>query len=166
MYLMKMKFLLLALHICFFGNFAFGETAADSVVVRKSEKKMFLYQGGKILKEYSVIFGANPKGHKQQAGDERTPEGNYILDYKKNDSSFYKAIHISYPNKIDIENAKMRNVNPGGQIMIHGQKNGFSWLAFIAQQFNWTDGCIAVTNKEMDEIWSLVDENTPILIEK
>ncbi len=127
---------------------------------------MYLLSGNAKVKEYKVSFGANPVGHKEQQGDERTPEGKYILDYKKSDSSFYKAIHISYPNKNDKENAKRENVNPGGQIMIHGQKNGLGWLSFITQKFNWTDGCIAVTNKEMDEIWSLVDSNTPILIEE
>jgi murein L,D-transpeptidase YafK len=166
MYPKKMKYIIAILLICFYGNFAFGETPVDSVIVKKSEKKMYLYQRGKILKEYRVSFGANPKGHKQQEGDERTPEGIYLLDFKKSDSSFYKAIHISYPNQADIENARKKNVSPGGQIMIHGQKNGFGSLSFIAQRFNWTDGCIAVTNKEMDEIWKLVEVNTPISIEK
>lgn len=163
---MKMRYFIVAICIGFFIRIAYAETNVNSVVVKKTEKKMYLYQSGKILKEYSVSFGANPEGHKQKEGDERTPEGNYILDYKNNDSSFYKSIHISYPNKYDIENAKKNNVNPGGQIMIHGQKNGYGWLAFIAQRFNWTDGCIAVSNKEMDEIWNLVHVNTPISIEK
>jgi murein L,D-transpeptidase YafK len=127
---------------------------------------MYLIQDGKIIKEYKVSFGANPKWHKEQEGDERTPEGKYILDYKKSDSSFYKAIHVSYPNEEDIAKAKRKKVNPGGQIMIHGQKNGRNWLSFIVQKFNWTNGCIAVTNEEMDEIWNLVGINTPILIEK
>lgn len=127
---------------------------------------MYLLQNDKTIKEYKVSFGANPKGHKEKEGDERTPEGKYILDYKKSDSSFYKAIHISYPNKEDIAKAKKKNVNPGGQIMIHGQKNGLGWLSFLTQRFNWTDGCIAVTNKEMEEIWSLVNINTTIIIEK
>ena len=111
-----------------------------------------------------MAFGDNPVGHKQQEGDERTPEGKYILDYKKDDSSFYKAIHISYPNKDDIESAKKKGVSPGGFIMIHGQKNGYGWAAWITQYFNWTDGCIAVTNSEMDEIWEAVDIGTPIEI--
>lgn len=134
------------------------------VLVVKSESKLYLKSDDKILKEYHVVFGANPKGHKIQEGDERTPEGDYILDYKKKDSSFYKAIHISYPNENDKKRAKNSGVNPGGFIMIHGQKNGIGWLSFISQRFNWTNGCIAVTNKEMDEIWGLIDAGTPIRI--
>ena len=118
----------------------------------------------KTLKKYHVAFGANPKGHKLQEGDERTPEGKYILDYKNERSSFYKAIHISYPNDEDKKRAKEKGIRPGGQIMIHGQKNGFGWLSFIVQRFNWTDGCIALSNGNMDEIWDAVEVGTPIII--
>lgn len=137
----------------------------DSVLVNKSDLKMYLLSKGKKVKEYSIALGANPKGHKQQEGDERTPEGKYFLDYKKSDSSFYKAIHISYPNDLDQAKAKEKGVSPGGLIMIHGQKNGLGWLSWASQSFNWTNGCIAVTNKEMDEIWSLVKVGTPIEIQ-
>ncbi|PLX74680.1 MAG: hypothetical protein C0615_08870 [Desulfuromonas sp.] len=138
----------------------------DHVLVDKSEAKLYLQHKGKTVRSYSVAFGANPKGHKQMQGDERTPEGKYILDYKKKNSSFYRAIHISYPNKEDKLNAKKLGVNPGGAIMIHGQKNGIGGLAWITQMFNWTDGCIAVTNAEMDEIWTLVKVGTPIKIQQ
>lgn len=137
----------------------------DSVLVNKSELKMYLLAKGEKVKEYSIALGANPKGHKQQEGDERTPEGKYFLDYKKSDSSFYKAIHISYPNMENQTKAKERGVNPGGLIMIHGQKNGLGWLSWISQNFNWTNGCIAVTNKEMDEIWNLMKVGAPIEIQ-
>jgi murein L,D-transpeptidase YafK len=137
----------------------------DTVLVKKSEKRMYLLENGKSIKEYNVALGGKPKGHKQKEGDERTPEGNYILDYKKNDSSFYKAIHISYPNENDIVKAKGLGVNPGGLIMIHGQKNGLNWLSWLSQLFNWTNGCIAVTNTEMDEIWGLINVGTPIEIQ-
>lgn len=145
---------------------AYGKTGVDSVLVKKSERMMYLLQNGKVVRQYKIALGANPEGHKEQEGDERTPEGTYLLDYKKEDSSFYKAIHISYPNRNDIENAKKKGVNPGGQIMIHGQKNGYGILAWLTQKFDWTGGCIAVTNKEMDEIWSLVEVGLPITIEK
>ena len=138
---------------------------ADMVLVIKSQNKMYLKKEDEIIKEYDVVFGANPKGHKEKEGDERTPEGKYILDYKKSDSAYYKSIHISYPNEEDIKKAKEKGVDPGGQIMIHGQRNYFGWLAFIMQWFNWTDGCIAVTNSEMDEIWNAVDIGTPIEIQ-
>ena len=137
---------------------------ADFVVVDKSESKLYLKKDGKILEEYHVSFGANPKGPKQKQGDEKTPEGRYILDYKNANSKFYKSIHISYPNEQDKKNAQKLNVSPGGDIMIHGQKNGLGWLSFIAQRFDWTNGCIAVTNGEMDEIWQAVEVGTPIEI--
>jgi murein L,D-transpeptidase YafK len=145
------------------SSFASGVTI-ESVLVKKSERKMYLISNGKAVKSYKVSFGANPKGHKQREGDERTPEGKYILDWKKKDSSFYKAIHISYPNAKDIAGAKTAGVKPGGQIMIHGQRNGWGWFAWITQKLNWTDGCIAVTNAEMEEIWNLVRVGTPIEI--
>ena len=142
-----------------------GIEEADHVIVNKSQSKMFLLSNGKSFKEYHVVFGENPKGHKQQEGDERTPEGKYVLDYKKEDSSFYKAIHISYPNEEDKKKAEELGVSPGGLIMIHGQKNGFGWLSSLAQNFNWTNGCIAVTNTEMDEIWKSVKIGTTIEIQ-
>lgn len=126
---------------------------------------MYLLDGEKIIKEYDVAFGANPKGHKQQEGDEKTPEGIYTLDYKKEDSTFYRAMHISYPNEADKENAKKKGVPPGGFIMVHGQRNWFGWLAPITQQWNWTNGCIALTNSEMDEFMELVNVGTQIQIE-
>jgi murein L,D-transpeptidase YafK len=137
----------------------------DSVLVIKSTSKMYLISKGVRIKEYSFVLGGSPKGHKQQEGDEKTPEGKYFLDYKKSDSSFYKAIHISYPNEEDKARAKAKGVNPGGLIMIHGQKNGLGWLSWLSQKFNWTNGCIAVTNAEMDEIWNLVNVGTPIEIQ-
>jgi murein L,D-transpeptidase YafK len=135
------------------------------VKVKKSENRMFLMENDRVVKEYHVVFGANPKGHKLQEGDEKTPEGTYTLDYKKEDSSFHRAMHISYPNKQDKANAKKRGVSPGGFIMIHGQPNGLGWLAPVSQQFNWTKGCIALTNSEMDEFMKLVSVGTKIKIE-
>jgi len=143
---------------------AFAIPQADFIMVKKSEAKLYLIKKGKVLREYHIALGANPKGHKQQQGDGRTPEGRYIIDYKNSQSSFYKSIHISYPNQSDIRGAKKAHVNPGGAIMIHGQKNGWGWASFVAQHFNWTDGCIAVTNKDMDEIWDAVKVGTPIEI--
>ena len=138
---------------------------ADEVLVKKHERKMYLIKSEKPFREYKIALGANPKGHKMKEGDERTPEGTYVLDYKKSDSDFYKAIRISYPNEQDKKKAHESGVNPGGSIMIHGQKNGLSWLSFISQSFDWTDGCIAVKNHEMDEIWEAVSVGTPITIE-
>jgi len=137
----------------------------DLVKVDKSDRKMYLMDDGNVLMEYDIALGANPKGHKVQEGDERTPEGTYTLDYLKLDSAFHKAMHISYPNANDIAKAKSLGVSPGGFIMVHGQKNGIEWLSFISQWFNWTNGCIAVTNDEMDEFIKLVKVGTKIQIQ-
>ena len=149
--------------LLFLPIFSFA-SEIDLVIVDKSKSQLYLKNKGKVIKQYPVVFGENPKGHKQQEGDERTPEGRYILDYKKEDSIAYKSIHISYPNEADKERARLQGVDAGGMIMIHGQLNGFGWLSFIAQYFNWTNGCIAVTNAQMEEIWQLVDKDTPIEI--
>lgn len=141
---------------------------ADKVVVKKGARKMMLMKGGKVLKTYRVALGARPKGHKQQQGDERTPEGLYKLDYRNRNSKFYKSIHISYPNAKDRAAAKKRGVNPGGAIFIHGAPNaapGSSIVQAAMNRANWTDGCIAVTNAEMDEIWAMVSDGTPIQID-
>lgn len=137
----------------------------DLVKVDKSQRKMYLYAGKTLIKTYHIALGAKPKGHKRQLGDERTPEGKYALDYKKEDSAFYRAMHISYPNKSDIEYAQKKGVKPGNLIMIHGQKNNQKGDVRIAQKLNWTDGCIALTNPEMDEFLTLVDTGTTIIIQ-
>lgn len=137
----------------------------DLVMVKKSERKMTLFAGDVIVKQYHVSFGGDPKGHKQQEGDQKTPEGWYTLDYKKEDSIAYRSMHVSYPNEQDIEQAKARNVSPGGFIMVHGQMNGWGWLSPLNQRFNWTDGCIALTNSEMDEFMAIVATGTKIYIE-
>jgi len=98
-------------------------------------------------------------------GDERTPEGEYILDRKNEKSAFYKSIHISYPNDADRDRAEKLGLQPGGSIMIHGQPNEKQWPEDIAQKFNWTSGCIAVTDGQMDEIWDAVEVGTPIRIQ-
>lgn len=137
----------------------------DLVYVDKSANRMYLYDGETLIREYHVAFGGSPEGHKEQEGDQKTPEGIYTLDYKKEDSSFYRAMHISYPNATDIQNAESKGVPPGGFIMVHGQRNGLGWLAPITQNFNWTNGCIALTNSEMDEFMELVQTGTQIQIE-
>lgn len=141
-----------------------AEPTVTLVRVLKTDNKLQLLAKEKVVREFHVVFGANPKGHKRQEGDERTPEGSYTLDYKNADSAFYKAIHISYPNAKDIASAKARGVNPGGQVMIHGQKNGLGWLSPISQHLNWTNGCVALSNADMDVVWALVKVGTPIEI--
>jgi hypothetical protein len=139
---------------------------ADQVVVKKSERKLMLMQGGKPIREYRVALGDNPYGHKMYQGDERTPEGDYILDWRNPRSNFYKSIHVSYPNERDRLFARALGDDPGGMIMIHGLPNYLPANAALANynRRDWTDGCIAVDNKEMDEIWQAVRDGTPIRI--
>ena len=155
------------LSICvFFLNFllpeaSFAFTPIDRVLVVKSERMLYLKSNGEIFRRYPVALGPVPWGHKLQEGDERTPEGRYVLDYKNQESRFYKSIRVSYPNLRDRLRAEELGVSPGGNIMIHGQPEG---ARDDAQLFNWTDGCIAVSNEHMDEIWQLVTVGTPIEI--
>lgn len=136
--------------------------AVDQVVVDKSDRQMRLLNGDEVVATYSISLGGAPQGHKTQEGDQKTPEGQYVLDYKNESSSYYRSMHVSYPNAADTQQATERGVSPGGFIMVHGQRNGFGWLAPVLQHFDWTDGCIAITNAEMDEFMSLVAPGTPI----
>ena len=156
--------ILLCMLLCLYLPVSFAQAPIDLVRVIKSERTLMLIAEGRVIHEFKVALGGNPKGHKQQEGDKRTPEGRYTLDYKKADSAFYKAIHISYPNSGDVASAKKRGVSPGGLIMIHGQQNGVGWFGFLSQRFDWTDGCIALKNDEMDVVWNLVKEGTQIEI--
>lgn len=157
-----MRYCLLLAMACIFA----GPVSADVDLVKvdKSDRKMVLMEKGKVVREFHVAFGGNPKGHKRQEGDEKTPEGVYTLDYKKEDSSFYRAMHISYPNAHDTAHAQSRGVSPGGLIMVHGQRNGLGWLSPFMQRFNWTNGCIALTNADMDAFMDLVNIGTQIEI--
>ena len=147
-----------------FASLGHTEEKADLVVVEKSHNKLYLMKSGKVIMDFDIALG-DPHGPKLQEGDGKTPEGTYILDHKKEDSDFYKAIHISYPSFDDVMRAEENGVNPGGQIMIHGHPNeGDPVDPVDMQMFNWTKGCIAVTNLDMELIWDLVDEGTPITI--
>ena len=143
---------------------SFSLAAADLVVVDKSERRMTLFKQEEVLATYDVSLGGSPRGHKTEEGDQKTPEGEYVLDYRNEQSSYYRSMHVNYPNAEDIAQAERRGVSPGGLIMVHGQRNGFGWLSSIMQRFDWTDGCIAITNEEMDEFMSLVAPGTPIHI--
>lgn len=157
-------FLLIALLLVFQVPFGVGQQKADAVLVSKSEGRLYLLLKGEPFASFHVTFGSQPKGHKQAQGDERTPEGHYLLGYKNPDSSYYKSIHISYPNAKDRENARRLGVDPGGDIMIHGQKNGWGWASPFVQFFSWTNGCIALSDRDMDKVWAAVDPGTPIEI--
>lgn len=136
----------------------------DRVVVSKSHYSLSLYSRERLVKRFWVALSPNPQGHKLQEGDKRTPEGTYLLDYKKPDSAYYKAIHISYPNEQDRARAQALGVDPGGMILIHGQPNGTPLSGASLQSSNWTDGCIALLNRDMDELWRLIQPGTLIQI--
>jgi murein L,D-transpeptidase YafK len=160
----KLQIIVSAFALLLFAGAVYGGQLADRVVVEKSESRLYLMREGQAFASFHVVFGANPEGHKRQQGDERTPEGQYLLNYKNANSLYYKSIHISYPNEFDRQEARKQGVDPGGDIMIHGQKNGYERLSFLAQRFNWTNGCIALNNKDMDSVWEAVQPGTPIEI--
>lgn len=135
----------------------------DKVEVYKSERRLELWRQGELIKSYRVSLGDNPIGHKQQEGDERTPEGDYVIDWRNPNSKFHKSLHISYPNAEDRRRAKAAGVSPGGDIMIHGLPNGIE-AAPLLSQIDWTDGCIAVNNREIEEIWQAVPNGTRITL--
>jgi murein L,D-transpeptidase YafK len=136
----------------------------DRVVVLKSQRELVLMSGDYVLRVYRVALGRNAGGPKMFEGDGRTPEGTYTLDFKLRDSAFYKAIHISYPNETDVARAESFGLGPGGKIMIHGLPNDMTAERVGHPEIDWTEGCIAVANDEIDEIWQMVETGTPIEI--
>lgn len=137
---------------------------ADRIVVWKSREELWLYSQGTIIRKYWVSLGPNPVGHKVQEGDGRTPEGQYMIIAKNAGSDYHLSLMTSYPNDEDRARAKELGVNPGDKIMIHGLKNGWGWVGYMHLLYNWTRGCIAVTDGQIEEIWNLVDIGTPVEI--
>ncbi len=152
-------------HLWFIPGIVFSAVdKADRVLVIKSKRLLVLLKDGEIFRTYKVALGRQPTGHKTRQGDRRTPEGRYILDSRNPRSKYHLAIHISYPNESDILSARSRGVSPGGDIMIHGLPPASAAVGELQSYLDWTDGCIAVTNAEMEEIWQLVSDGTPIEI--
>ena len=137
---------------------------ADYVVVDKSDRKLYLYKTGRVLREFDIALGQMPNGPKQREGDFRTPEGKYFLDARNVNSDFFLSIHISYPNEADRARARAQGVDPGGQIMIHGLPNQPKYSLRRYEDTDWTDGCIAVSNSDMVDIWLMTRDSTPIEI--
>jgi murein L,D-transpeptidase YafK len=137
---------------------------ADRVVVLKKERTLQLLNEGRVVKSYKVALGRDPLGPKARQGDHKTPEGLYVLDSRNAHSQFHKAIHISYPSAKDRAEARKKGVSPGGDVYVHGLPNGYGWVGASHRLKDWTDGCIAVTNIEIDEIWLAVPNGTPIEI--
>jgi murein L,D-transpeptidase YafK len=137
----------------------------DRILVVKSSHTLTLMAKGHPLKVYDVALGRGASGPKERVGDHKTPEGLYFIDQKNAQSRFHLSLHVSYPNASDRERASAQRLNPGGDIMVHGVQDRFAWLGALQHQVDWTDGCIAVTNPEIEEIWRLVAVGTPIEIQ-
>jgi murein L,D-transpeptidase YafK len=140
------------------------EIRIDRIVVEKSVRKLSVFRQGKEIKAYRIALGAEPIGAKKQEGDMKTPEGEYVIDYRNPRSDYHLALHISYPKPEDVERAAARGVSAGGDIMIHGLPNGWGWLGNVHPKRDWTAGCIALTNGEIEELWRITPDGTPIEI--
>ncbi len=137
---------------------------ADFVLVEKGDRELHLMHDGSIFRTFDIALGIQPRGDKQQEGDFRTPEGRYILDSRNPHSEYFLSIHISYPNQQDRREARQMGVNPGGAIMVHGQPNTPTRSEAYYRTQDWTNGCIALSNSDMIDMWLMTGENTPIEI--
>jgi len=144
--------------------FAVRMEPADKILIQKQARRLTLLAKGEVIKSYPIALGGNPVGPKEMEGDNKTPEGLYIIDSRNGNSGFHLSLHISYPNAQDKRRARELGVRPGGDVMIHGMKNGFSPFGAVHAEIDWTQGCIAVTNQEMEEIYKLVPNGTLVEI--
>lgn len=141
-----------------------GDCKVEKIVVIKSKRLMEVYSKGELVKTYRISLGGVPVGDKEFEGDKKTPEGEYIISGKNSRSAFHKNLGISYPSPDDIKAAKARKLNPGGEIKIHGIRNGFGFIGKFQRWWDWTAGCIALTDEEVDELYAAVETGTPITI--
>ena len=147
-----------------FFDYATQKGSVDRILIEKSARRLMLISQGEVLKTYKIALGGNPIGPKERQGDNKTPEGTYVIDGRNKDSRFHLSLHISYPNERDKNRAKELGDSPGGDIMIHGIKNGSSWVGDGHAKVDWTKGCIAVTNEEIEEIAKLAPNGTIVEI--
>ncbi len=159
--LLALYFLLLWQGATLAGEFP----VADKVLIEKAERKLHLIKNGVAFRTFDIALGIRPIGDKEREGDFKTPEGKYILDARNPDSEFFLSIHVSYPNVLDIRSARAKGVDPGGAIMIHGQPNSPSRSEAYYHTQDWTNGCIAVSNSDMIDIWLMTANNTQIEIQ-
>ena len=150
--------------VLIFSALSHAEVRADRIIIHKKDRKMELMHAGLVLKTYKIALGGDPIGPKTRQGDHRTPVGLYVIDGRNSHSQFHRSLHISYPNSSDRRMARELGVSPGGDIYIHGLPNGYGWIGAAHRARDWTDGCIAVTDQEIEEIWRLVDDGTPVEI--
>ena len=146
------------------AGFASDFPVADKVLVEKQDRKLHLLKDGVAFRTFQIALGNAPVGDKEREGDEKTPEGEYLLDARNPDSDYFLSIHISYPNSADRRAASSKGMDPGGQIMIHGQPNEPKYSEGYYRQEDWTDGCIAVSNSDMIDIWLMTPDKVPIEI--
>jgi murein L,D-transpeptidase YafK len=168
----KSILVILTLIIAVLGYIAYAQsvkqldksTIINKIIVEKGKRRMHIYSNGKLIKTYKISIGKSPIGAKENEGDKKTPEGLYIINDKNPNSAYYKNLGISYPNEQDIIKSNKKGKKPGGQIKIHGIKNSFFWIGKLHLIIDWTDGCIAVSNDEMDELYDIVKIGTQIEI--
>jgi murein L,D-transpeptidase YafK len=139
-------------------------TRVDRVVIAKAARRLDLRLGQNVIASYEVSLGWNPVGPKEREGDRKTPEGLYRITEHKANSSYHKALRLSYPSEADTARARTRGVNPGSDIMIHGIRNGLGWLGKIHRVVDWTAGCVALTDAEIDQLWVAVPDGTIVEI--
>jgi tetratricopeptide (TPR) repeat protein len=145
-------------------TYAIRTGSVDRILIEKKARRLMLISKGEVLKTYKIALGGNPDGPKERQGDNKTPEGTYVIDSRNKDSRYHLSLHISYPNERDKKRAKVLGVSPGGDIMIHGIKNGFSWVGDSHTEVDWTKGCIAVTDEEIEEIEKVAPKGTIVEI--
>jgi len=147
-----------------FFAYAIQKGSIDRILIEKNARRLMVISQGEVLKSYNIALGGNPVGPKERQGDNKTPEGTYVIDGRNKDSRFHLSLHISYPNERDKNRAKELGVSPGGDIMIHGIKNGSPWVGEAHAEVDWTKGCIAVTDEEIEEISKLAPNGTIVEI--
>ena len=158
-----MKFsILICIIIISFPSYA--RDKIDIIIIKKSERTLYAVKDDKVLKKYKIALGRNPIGHKKKEGDKKTPEGYYFVDGKNTKSNFYLSLHMSYPNYHDKKVALKNNLDPGEHIAIHGLPPINLLSQYLYNGIDWTDGCIALNNDDMKELWNLTEEGTQILI--
>jgi murein L,D-transpeptidase YafK len=140
------------------------DVSADKLVLKKDARRLTLFADGKPVKSYRVALGFSPEGKKRCQGDGKTPEGDYVIDYRNPNSTCHLSLHVSYPAAADRSAAAELGCDPGGDIMIHGLPNGYGFVGAAQRLIDWTAGCVAVTDAEMDELWRAVRVGTPITI--
>lgn len=163
-YISSLKNIFVLLLLFSTAAFTSESVLADKVLIEKKARRLTLYAKGQQIKVYKVALGRNSEGAKEREGDKKTPEGTYVIDSRNRNSGYHLALHISYPNEQDKKRAKELGVSPGGDIMIHGIRNGLGWIGSFHTWFDWTKGCIAVTNSEIEEIDKLVPNGTVVEI--